>query len=62
MAKKVDKTAMASLAETSERQIGKAKVPDWAKGLRRLYDAVVEEPLPDNFTRLLEQLDKDDNG
>ncbi len=23
--------------------------PDWASGLRRLYDSVVEEPLPDDL-------------
>lgn len=32
--------------------------PEWANGLRQLYDAVVEEPLPDSFTDLLAQLDK----
>ena len=31
--------------------------PDWASGLRRLYDSVVEEPLPDSFSKLLEDLD-----
>ncbi|MBO6767606.1 MAG: hypothetical protein JJ901_04775 [Erythrobacter sp.] len=36
---------------------GKGKDPDWASGLRRLYDSVVEEPLPDSFQDLLDQLD-----
>ena len=31
--------------------------PDWANGLRRLYDSVVEEELPDSFKDLLSQLD-----
>ena len=31
--------------------------PDWASGLRRLYDSVVEEPLPDSFSKLLDDLD-----
>lgn len=31
--------------------------PEWANGLRRLYDSVVEEPLPDSFNDLLSQLD-----
>ena len=31
--------------------------PDWASGLRRLYDSVVEEPLPDSFAQLLKDLD-----
>ena len=34
------------------------KSPDWASGLRQLYDSVVEEPLPDSFKDLLSQLDK----
>ncbi len=31
--------------------------PEWAKGLKRLYDSVVEEPLPDAFKDLLSKLD-----
>lgn len=31
--------------------------PDWADGLRQLYDAVVDEPLPDTFKDLLDRLD-----
>ncbi|MBW8783783.1 MAG: hypothetical protein JF593_03965 [Novosphingobium sp.] len=31
--------------------------PDWAKGLRQLYDSVVEEPLPESFADLLAKLD-----
>jgi len=33
--------------------------PEWAKGLKRLYDSVVEEPLPDAFKDLLSRLDDD---
>lgn len=36
---------------------GRQKSPDWAAGLRRLYDSVVEEPLPDSFAELLDKLD-----
>jgi hypothetical protein len=36
---------------------GRQKNPDWAAGLRRLYDSVVEEPLPDSFAKLLDKLD-----
>ena len=36
------------------------KSPDWANGLRQLYDSVVEEPLPDQFRELLSQLDNND--
>jgi len=32
--------------------------PEWADGLRQLYDAVVDEPLPDNFKDLLAKLDR----
>ena len=32
--------------------------PEWASGLRQLYDSVVEEPLPDTFDDLLSKLDK----
>lgn len=40
----------------------KPKSPEWATGLRKLYDSVVEEPLPDSFSKLLDQLDDDTNG
>jgi len=33
--------------------------PEWAKGLKRLYDSVVEEELPDSFKDLLSRLDDD---
>ncbi|MEL6238535.1 MAG: NepR family anti-sigma factor [Pseudomonadota bacterium] len=39
--------------------------PDWADGLRQLYDSVVDEPLPDTFKDLLDRLDEtdsEDNG
>ncbi|MGB3797474.1 MAG: NepR family anti-sigma factor [Alteraurantiacibacter sp.] len=39
---------------------GKAKDPEWAGGLKKLYNSVVDEPLPDSFTNLLSQLDKDE--
>ncbi len=32
--------------------------PDWADGLRQLYDSVVDEPLPDAFMDLLSKLDE----
>ena len=34
-----------------------ARQPEWADGLRQLYDSVVDEPLPDTFKDLLDQLD-----
>lgn len=41
---------------------GGPQSPDWTSGLRQLYNAVVEEPLPDSFAKLLEQLDSAGNG
>lgn len=35
------------------------KDPQWADGLRQLYDSVVDEPLPDSFKDLLSKLDGD---
>ena len=36
--------------------------PDWADGLKQLYDSVVDEPLPDSFKDLLEKLDDTSPG
>jgi len=36
---------------------GTKKDADWATGLKRLYDSVVEEPMPDSFKHLLSKLD-----
>lgn len=33
--------------------------PEWSRGLRELYDSVVEEPLPDTFKDLLAKFDGD---
>lgn len=32
--------------------------PVWAEGLRRMYDEVVDEQLPDDFADLLKKLDQ----
>ena len=37
---------------------GKQTKPEWADGLRQLYDSVLNEPLPDSFVDLLAQLDE----
>lgn len=34
------------------------KAPEWTQSLRQLYDSVVDEPLPESFKTLLEELDK----
>lgn len=36
--------------------------PEWADGLKQLYDSVVEEALPDSFKDLLDQLDGLEDG
>lgn len=46
----------------NRRSRGKARSPEWAAGLRRLYDSVVDEPLPDSFSKLLDQLDENSDG
>jgi hypothetical protein len=40
-------------------EIKRPQPPDWTDGLKRLYDSVVEEPLPDSFKQLLSRLDED---
>ena len=37
--------------------IKKQRGPEWASGLKQLYDSVVDEPLPDAFKDLLSRLD-----
>jgi hypothetical protein len=34
--------------------------PEWADGLKQLYDSVVEEDLPDSFKDLLDRLGTSD--
>ena len=35
--------------------------PGWADGLRKLYNSVLDEPLPDSFDDLLKKLDRADD-
>ena len=46
--------------DETERQKKPEKRPDWASGLRQLYDSVVEEPLPDSFNDLLSKFDTEE--
>ncbi len=46
----------------SEPGIKKSDQPGWAKGLKRLYDSVLNEPLPGAFDDLLKKLDKGDDA
>lgn len=43
--------------QPAEAGTANKKQPDWARGLRDLYDDVVEEPLPPSFKDLLDKLD-----
>lgn len=52
--KKSDAEQRAKHGKTSSTQ----QSPEWADGLRQLYDSVVEEPIPDSFKDLLSKLDK----
>ena len=35
----------------------KQRGPEWASGLKQLYDSVIDEPIPDAFKDLLSKLD-----
>ena len=55
-------SSMAGAGRTGTRVKGsKSKIhkhgPDWASGLKQLYDSVIEEPIPDAFKDLLSKLD-----
>lgn len=43
---------------TAASREGKREKPEWANGLRQLYDSVVNEPLPDSFADLISKLDE----
>ena len=48
------------MAPGAVEQSSRKGSPEWASGLRRLYDSVVDEPLPDSFKDLISKLDKRD--
>lgn len=41
----------------AEQKDEKKGNPQWAAGLKQLYDSVVDEPLPDSFRDLIAKLD-----
>ena len=50
---------MGPTLELGKRQAcDRSSQPGWAEGLRKLYDSVVAEPLPDSFNDLLKKLDQ----
>ena len=52
---------MAGAGRTGSPVKGKKKTtprgPEWASGLKQLYDSVIDEPIPDAFKDLLSKLD-----
>ena len=53
---------MAGAGRTGTRVKGKKhnakqRGPEWASGLKQLYDSVIDEPIPDAFKDLLSKLD-----
>lgn len=53
-------TGQTDKSPTSPARNDEGHDPDWAAGLKQLYDAVVDEDLPDTFKELLAKLDEDD--
>ena len=49
----------AGAAAKGKRPAKSGLEPDWTSSLKRLYDSVVEEPIPDAFKDLLNKLDSD---
>ena len=45
-------------SQTASDKSGAQTEPDWADGLKRLYDSVLDEPLPPSFEELLAKLDE----
>ena len=52
------------MKKSTDGKLGKKRIsesPQWADGLRQLYDSVVDEPLPDSFNDLLSKFDDEDD-
>jgi hypothetical protein len=57
----MDEDKVTPLIDKKSVSLGGPQAPDWTTGLRQLYNSVVEEPLPDSFAKLLDQLDSAGN-
>ena len=56
-----DKAAKDKAAkDTAAKDRAAKRDAEWTNGLKKLYDSVVEEPLPDSFQDLLRKLDTED--
>lgn len=53
-----DNSPNAASHGAGRRRAAAKAAPEWADGLKQLYDAVVEEDLPDQFLDLLAKLDE----
>lgn len=47
-----------SVPSKTPRSGDKRRKPVWAENLKRMYDEVVDESLPDDFVNLLKKLDE----
>jgi len=65
LARRGTNAVMSSKSESTSAR-GKGRIgrtrPVWADGLKRMYDEVVDEKLPDDFLALLKKLDVDSGG
>ncbi|QZH76645.1 MAG: hypothetical protein JY451_08090 [Erythrobacter sp.] len=59
MAPPEDQKKISKPLKTSEKI--KDSEPEWTSGLKRLYDSVLDEPLPDTFKALLSKLDENES-
>ena len=59
-------SAVRPMSEGNKRQPPPSRIPrtepGWTRSLRKLYDSVVDEPLPDSFDDLLRKLDERDDA
>ncbi len=55
---KSNKEGASSKKGRNNMPLSKEDAPGWADGLRKLYDSVVDEPIPDSFKDLLSKLDE----
>lgn len=56
----ITESTMASDRKSPPASSAHQRAPEWADGLKQLYDSVVEEDLPDSFKNLLARLDEID--
>jgi hypothetical protein len=55
--KKEDRSKAQASRPNNPSKPAKSAEPEWADGLKQIYDSVLDEPLPDSFNELLAKLD-----